>query len=382
MSEFNNCQQNLLVLAKTQGYLTFDDVLDAASTSMLSLVEIDRLSEDLQSLGVMLYDTKPDQLQTDDDTYSDYSRADYPAIFAEIISLSESISPLIDIVQDIRPPQFGEVQSLVEQLQYGNHHARERLVLSHMRFPLKIALNISKQYSYDIEDAVSASLIGLMEAVDRFDPNGFSSFQGYASMWIQQNIHRYCNPTWLEYYCPVHVKEKIYPVLLQYNNNSGTSILCETFDMEQIRAISEKTDMSVAQIKRILKFAYNQQYGRVDIDLFSVEEDPFSVKEAPWVNEEETLPDISVPSATDSDPFEEVCGTIMRKELENALASLRPRECEIMRLRFGFDGPSLTLEEVGQVFNVTRERIRQIENKCIRKLRHPSRAEKIKDFYC
>lgn len=79
MSEFNNCQQNLLVLAKTQGYLTFDDVLDAASTSMLSLVEIDRLSEDLQSLGVMLYDTKPDQLQTDDDTYSDYSRADYCA---------------------------------------------------------------------------------------------------------------------------------------------------------------------------------------------------------------------------------------------------------------------------------------------------------------
>ena len=63
---------------------------------------------DLQMLGVMLYDTKPDHLQTDDDTYSDYSRADYPAIFAEIISLSESIAPLIDIVQDIRPPQFGE----------------------------------------------------------------------------------------------------------------------------------------------------------------------------------------------------------------------------------------------------------------------------------
>ena len=87
MSELNNCQQNLLALAKTQGYLTFDDVLDAASTSMLSLAEIDRLSDDLQTLGVMLYDTKPDHLQTDDDTYSDYSRTDYPAIFAEIISL-------------------------------------------------------------------------------------------------------------------------------------------------------------------------------------------------------------------------------------------------------------------------------------------------------
>ena len=375
MSEFNNCQQNLLVLAKTQGYLTFDDVLDAASTSMLSLVEIDRLSEDLQSLGVMLYDTKPDQLQTDDDTYSDYSRADYPAIFAEIISLSESLVPLIDIVQDIRPPQFGEVQTLVEQLQYGNHHARERLILSHMRLPLKIALSISKQYSYDIEDAVSASLIGLMEAVDRFDPNGFSAFQAYASMWIQQNIHRYCNPTWMEYYCPVHVKERIYPVLLQYNCNLGTSISSDVFDMDQIQTISEKTDMSSAQIKRILKFAYTQQYGRVDIDSLFVEED---FEE----NSEEGLSDIPALPAPGIDPFEEVSGIILRKELEEVLAMLKPRECEIMRLRFGFDGPSLTLEEVGQVFDVTRERIRQIENKCIRNLRHPSRAKKIMDFYC
>lgn len=375
MSEFNNCQQNLLVLAKTQGYLTFDDVLDAASTSMLSLVEIDRLSEDLQSLGVMLYDTKPDHLQTDDDTYSDYSRADYPAIFAEIISLSESLVPLIDIVQDIRPPQFGEVQTLVEQLQYSNHHARERLILSHMRLPLKIALSISKQYSYDIEDAVSASLIGLMEAVDRFDPNGFSAFQAYASMWIQQNIHRYCNPTWMEYYCPVHVKERIYPVLLQYNCNLGTSILSDVFDMDQIQTISEKTDMSSAQIKRILKFAYTQQYGRVDIDSIFVEED---FEE----NSEEGLSDILALLAPDMDPFEEVSGIILRRELEEVLASLKPRECEIMRLRFGFDGPSLTLEEVGQVFDVTRERIRQIENKCIRNLRHPSRAKKIMDFYC
>ena len=78
----------------------------------------------------------------------------------------------------------------------------------------------------------------------------------------------------------------------------------------------------------------------------------------------------------------EVSGIILRKELEEVLAMLKPRECEIMRLRFGFDGPSLTLEEVGQVFDVTRERIRQIEHKCIRKLRHPSKAKRIKDFYC
>ena len=92
---------------------------------------------------------------------------------------------------------------------------------------------VSKQYSYNIEDAVSASFIGLMEAVEHFDPNGFSAFQSYASMWIQQNIHRYCTPVWMEYYCPVHVKEKIFPVLLQYNHNSGTIVVDDSFDPEE-----------------------------------------------------------------------------------------------------------------------------------------------------
>lgn len=375
MSGLIECQQNLLALASDKGYLTFDDILDAASTSLLSLSEIDRLSDNLQSLGVLLYETEPERQEDDSDAYSDYSRTDYGAIFSEITSLSDAVSPLIELVKEILPPQFGEVQSLVEQLQYDNNYARERLVLSHLRIALKIALSVSKQYSYNIEDAVSASFIGLMEAVEHFDPNGFSAFQSYASMWIQQNIHRYCSPIWMEYYCPVHVKEKIFPVLLQYNHNAGTIIVDDSFDPTIVSAIAEETEMSDLQVERILRFARAQLLGHIDVDAISTPEDQLD-------NESQMRFSIDLIEATTDEPFEIVERKVLREDLEKLLESFTPREQEIIRLRFGFDGMPQTLEEVGQLFNITRERVRQIENKCIRRLRHPSKAKIIRDFYC
>lgn len=375
MSGLIECQQNLLALASDKGYLTFDDILDAASTSLLSLSEIDRLSDNLQSLGVLLYETEPERQEDDSDAYSDYSRTDYGAIFSEITSLSDAVSPLIELVKEILPPQFGEVQSLVEQLQYDNNYARERLVLSHLRIALKIALSVSKQYSYNIEDAVSASFIGLMEAVEHFDPNGFSAFQSYASMWIQQNIHRYCSPIWMEYYCPVHVKEKIFPVLLQYNHNAGTIIVDDSFDPTIVSAIAEETEMSDLQVERILRFARAQLLGHIDVDAISTPEDQLD-------NESQMSFSIDLIEATTDEPFEIVERKVLREDLEKLLESFTPREQEIIRLRFGFDCMPQTLEEVGQLFNITRERVRQIENKCIRRLRHPSKAKIIRDFYC
>lgn len=374
MSGLIECQQNLLALANDKGYLTFDDILEAADTSLLSLSDIDRLSDNLQSLGVLLYETAPEQ-DDDTDAYSDYSRTDYGAIFSEITSLSDATIPLIELVKDILPPQFGEVQSLVEQLQYGNNYARERLIVSHLRIALKIALSVSKQYSYNIEDAVSASFIGLMEAVEHFDPNGFSAFQSYASMWIQQNIHRYCTPVWMEYYCPVHVKEKIFPVLLQCNHNSGTIVVDDSFDPEVINEIAAAADMPNSQVERILRFAYTQLFGHIELDAAPVTEEDLDTERL-------SLFKIDNVEALNDNLDEIIERKALRETLDKLLETFTPREQEIIRLRFGFDGMPQTLEEVGQFFNITRERVRQIENKCIRRLRHPSKAKKIRDFYC
>lgn len=375
MSKLIECQQNLLTLAQAKGYLTFDDILEAADASLLSLSDIDRLSDNLQSLGVLLYETEPEQQGEDADAYADYSRTDYGAIFSEITDLSDAISPMIELVKEILPPQFGEVQHLVEQLQYGNNYARERLVLSHLRIALKIALSVSKQYSYNIEDAVSASFIGLMEAVEHFDPNGFSAFQSYASMWIQQNIHRYCTPVWMEYYCPVHVKEKIFPVLLQYNHNSGTIVVDDSFDPEVINEIAAAADMPNSQVERILRFAYTQLFGHIELDAAPVAEEDLDTERL-------SLFKIDNVEALNDNLDEIIERKALREALDKLLETFTPREQEIIRLRFGFNGVPKTLEEVGQIFDVTRERVRQIENKCIRQLRHPAKSKRIRDFYC
>lgn len=377
MSGLTECQKTLLDMAKDRGYLTFDDVLDSASTFRLSLSDIDRLSDNLQSLGVLLYESELEQKTNEEDASSDYSRRDYASVFAEIVSLSEDTKPLVDLVREIPAPQFGEVQSLVEQLQYGNDYARERLIMAHLRVALKIALAIAKQYSYDIEDAVSASLIGLMEAVERFDPNGFSAFQSYASMWIQQNIHRYCNPIWLQHYCPVHVKEKMYPVLLKYNHNCGTTVEDSSFDEHRVRMIAEELDFSTAQVEGYLQFAYCQAFGRVDIDAIDDDE-----PELGWEVDDDYLFETQTFFTSGEVLFDRAAHGNLRSLIEEMLGGFTPREQEIIRLRFGLDGDNpKTLEEVGQMYNITRERVRQIENKCICRMRHPSRAKKIIEFY-
>lgn len=377
MSGLIECQKTLLDMAKDKGYLTFEDVLDSASTFLLSLSDIDRLSNNLQSLGVLLYESEPEQLTNEADDTSDYSRTDYASVFAEIVSLSENTAPLVDMVRDVPPPQFGEVQSLAEQLQFGNDYARERLIMSHLRVALKIALAIAKQYSYDIEDAVSASLIGLMEAVERFDPNGFSAFQSYASMWIQQNIHRYCNPVWMQHYCPFHIKEKMYSVLLKYNHNCGTIIEENSFDAHRIQTIAEELDFKTAQVERYLQFAYNQAFGRIDIDAIDDEE-----PELGWEVDDDYLFETQAFFTSEEVLFDRAAHGNLRRLIEEMLGGFAPRDQEIIRLRFGLDGDNpKTLEEIGQMYNITRERVRQIENKSICRMRHPSRAKRLRDFY-
>lgn len=377
MSGFVECQQKLLDDAKRGEFLTFDDILDAASTFSLSASEIDRLCDNLQSQGVLLFESEPKLIANEVDTFSDYSRTDYDSIFGEVITLSDTLSPLIDIVRNVPPPQFGEVQSLVEQLWYENTYARERLVLSHLRIAIKIALSIAKQYSYAIEDSISASFIGLMEAVEHFDPNGFSTFQSYASMWIQQNIHRYCNPIWMLYYCPVHIKEKMYPVLLRYNQNNGMCIYDEEYDSDGVHAIAEEFGFSDDQVERYLRFAYYQLNCRFELDdLIDCESKNLLSNK---VLSNSTIEDYT---SQDKSPFEMVSERVLKSTIMNLLDTFSNREKEIIILRFGLnDGVPRTLEDVGQVFGITRERVRQIENKCLRRLRHPSRSKKIKEFY-
>ena len=165
--------------------MTFDDIMAMSDTYSLSVSEVDQLSEALEIRGIIIYETAP--IGKDVDHFEDYSRIDYEAIFKEIISLSPDLEYVVELIRQLPPPQYGEISALTMQTASGNAYARERLILIHLRVALKIALSMAKSHQYDIIDAVSAGFVGLVIAVDRFDPDGFSTFQSYASLWIQEN---------------------------------------------------------------------------------------------------------------------------------------------------------------------------------------------------
>ena len=369
MSKVADCQKLLIAKSEKKGFLTFDDIMDMSDAYSLSVSEVDQLSEALEIRGIIIYETAP--VGKDVDHFEDYSRIDYEAIFEEIISLSPELEYVVELIRKLPPPQYGEISALTTQTAAGNTYARERLILIHLRVVLKIALSMAKTHQYDLIDTVSAGFLGLVIAVDRFDPDGFSAFQSYASLWIQQNINRECNPIWMEYYFPAHYKEKMLPAYERYLNHwCGDCIpgsICETLVSE----IADSLEISFSEASEYLAAAIRQVENHLCLSDYLEESD--CGDPMPWPQEL---------VQTESLLFEKVSSSMARSALSSALDSLTPRESNVIRLRTGFDdGHPLTLEEVGAIYGVSRERIRQIEAKVLRKLRHPSRAKKLKDFW-
>lgn len=367
MSKVADCQKLLIIKAEKIGFLTFDDIMDLSDTYSLSVSEVDQLSEALEIRGIIIYETAPSR--KDIDHFEDYSRIDYEAIFKEIISLSPELEYVVGLIKKLPPPQYGEISSLVAQANAGNAYARERLILIHLRMVLKIALSMAKAHQYNIADAVSAGFVGLIIAVDKFDPDGFSAFQSYASLWIQQNINRECNPAWIEYYFPAHYKEKMLPIFERYHAKIGENYVTSHSCANLISEISNELDISVEQVEEYLNTALHQAEGHLFLADFWEETEEPSVYPQELIQTGDLL-------------FERVSASAARTALLTALDSLSPKEANVIRLRTGFDdGQSLTLEEIGSVYGVSRERIRQIEAKALRKLSHPIRAKKLKDFW-
>lgn len=369
MSKVTDCQKLLIAESEKKGFLTFDDIMDMSDAYSLSVSEVDQLSEALEIRGIIIYESVP--VGKDVDHFEDYSRIDYEAIFEEIVSLSPELEYVVELIRKLPPPQYGEISALTTQTATGNAYARERLILIHLRVALKIALSMAKSHQYDIIDAVSAGFVGLVIAVDRFDPGGFSAFQSYASLWIQQNINRECNPIWMEYYFPAHYKEKMLPAYERYlNHRCGDclpGIICENLVSE----IAGSLDISFSEAHGYLAAAIKQAEGHLYLSDYFEESD--CKEPLPWPQELIQAEDFL---------FEKVAASMARSVLLNALGALTPRESDVIRLRTGFDdNRPLTLEDVGAIYGVTRERIRQIEAKALRKLGHPSKAKKLKDFW-
>lgn len=247
---------------------------------------------------------------------------------------------------------------LAERMAQGDPYARKRLSEANLR----LVVSIAKRYvgrGMQFLDLIQEGNLGLIKAVEKFDHTKGFKFSTYATWWIRQAITRAIADQARTIRIPVHMVETINKVkkvssqLLHKNGHDPTA-----------EEIAEELDMPIDKVREIMRVA----------------QEPVSL-ETPIGEEEDShlgdfIPDDDAPAPQDA-----ASHTLLKEQLEDVLSTLTPREKKVLELRFGLqDGRNRTLEEVGKEFNVTRERIRQIEAKALRKLRHPSRSKRLKDF--
>ena len=371
--------EELIALAEKQGYVTFDNIMDCADDHSLSIQDFDWLSNSITTRGILVYSEAPShQAPSDDEEYDDYAQSDYEAVYTRILELSPSLDSLVSYVKTVMPPQRGEIKQLKYQIVDGNSYARERMIEMHLRLALRVALQRAESYDMDIEDAIGYACIGLVVAVDKYDPDTSGAFAPYAALWIMQNISREQSTQRPLVYYPVHKKENyfvMYP-LLKSHGCIGCDNLLTCSEAKKI--VCDRIGCSDDEGKQIL----NQMTpdDRIDelLDLYTDETEEYAPTDICLGTLLGHLSSETI--ATEEDAFIYLQNQMLAAEIANALSTLTPREERVLRLRYGFEGHEHTLEEVGVKFNVTRERIRQIEAKALRKLRHPSRSKRLKGY--
>lgn len=365
--------KDLLSLAGQQGYVTFDNIMDCGDAHSLSIADFDWLSNATTTRGILVYDTPPSagrEIDEDEDV-DDYAQVDYEAIYQEIVRLDPSQEQFVNEVRSIRPPQFREVSQLKYLVQEKNSHARQRMIEMHLRIALRLALQRAKQFDMEIADVLDTAIIGLITAVDRYEPDTSGAFASYASLWILQNMSREQSTQNPQVYFPVHRKEwyfACYPMLKHYGCLDCPDLRsCSKATALIMQRVNCSLDQVVDVLNAVAPFESLEMYLK-NINKCSELEECFQNTECNF----------------SFDPQDDWNEAIDQKQLQQSLsetlATLKPREREVLTERFGLsDGREKTLEEVGEIFGVTRERIRQIEKKAISRMKHPSRRTKLKN---
>ena len=347
--------KELLELGKQKGQLNNQDILDAIGEIDFDPEQLEKLYDNLEQQGIEIVEDMGD-IKIDDIDLGEGKDSDFVAEGA--VTVDDPVKVYLKEIGRVPLLSSEEEIDLAIRIANGDVQAKQRLSEANLR----LVVSIAKRYlgrGMQFLDLIQEGNLGLIKAVDKFDYTKGFKFSTYATWWIRQAITRAIADQARTIRIPVHMVETINKVkkvqsqLLHQNGHEPTP-----------DEIADELDLPVDKVREIMRVA----------------QEPVS-PETPIGEEEDShlgdfIPDDGAPAPADA-----ASHTMLREQLSDVLSTLTPREEKVLRLRFGLeDGRSRTLEEVGKEFNVTRERIRQIEAKALRKLRHPSRSRKLKDY--
>ncbi len=346
---------------KDKGVMTYKDVMDTFENMDLSSEKIESIYDRFEAANIDVVEDIDVNEGIDIDVpeieNSDNSRASSDTA-VDAIAIDDPVRMYLKEIGKVPLLSGDEEMDLAKRIETGDQEAKNKLCEANLR----LVVSIAKRYvgrGMQFLDLIQEGNLGLMKAVDKFDWRKGFKFSTYATWWIRQAITRSIADQARTIRIPVHMVETINKQI-----RVTRQLLQELGRDPSPEEIAKEMEIPVEKVREISKIA----------------QEPVSL-ETPIGEEEDShlgdfIPDEDVPSPADAAAF-----SMLKDQLNEVLATLTDREQEVLRLRFGLDdGRQRTLEEVGQQFNVTRERIRQIEAKALRKLRHPSRSRKLREF--